>query len=505
MLERLAARPQLPAGAERIACTAPFDGTDLGSLPAASAADVSRAFERARAAQPAWAARPLAERIRVLRRFHALVGRHVDELLDLVQLETGKSRLSALEEALDVLRCTHHYAARARSYLRPRRRSGAMPVLTRAIERHVPKGVVGLITPWNYPLTLVATDAVPALVAGDAVVAKPDSKTPYTALRVAELLHTAGVPAPVFQVLPGRGAEVGPALVDGADFLMFTGSTATGRTVAARAAGRLIGCSAELGGKNPLLVLADADPERAAAGAVQACFANSGQLCVSIERIYAHAAIYDAFAAAFVRRVRAMRLAPGYGWEADMGSMIDERQVGVAEAHVRDAVARGARVLAGGRRRPELGPFFFEPTVLEGVTPSARVAATETFGPVVSLYRARDDADAIERANASNYGLNASVWGRTRHAEAVARRLAWGTVNVNEGYGAAWASYGAPMGGMRDSGLGRRHGAEGILKYTEPQTIATQRLLPIRPRPGQTNAAYAAFMRRAIGLLDRIG
>lgn len=505
MLDRLAAQPPLGAGAERIPCIAPFDGADLGSVPAASPADVGLAFERARAAQPAWAARPLALRIRAIRRFHSLVRSHTDELLDLVQLETGKSRLSALEEVLDVLRCAHYYAATARSHLRPRRRSGAMPVLTATVERHVPKGVVGLITPWNYPLTLVATDAVPALLAGDAVVAKPDSKTPYTALRVAELLHAAGVPEAAFQVLPGRGAEVGPALVDGADFLMFTGSTATGRAVAARAAGRLIGCSAELGGKNPLLVLDDADPERAAAGAVQACFANSGQLCVSIERIVAEDAVYDAFAAAFVRRVHAMRLAPGYGWEPDMGSMIDERQVGVAEAHVRDAVAKGARVLAGGRRRPDLGPFFFEPTVLEGVTPDAELAAKETFGPVVSLYRARGDEDAIARANASAYGLNASVWGRPRHARAVARRLAWGTVNVNEGYGAAWASYGAPMGGMRDSGLGRRHGAEGILKYTEPQTIATQRLLPIRPRPRQTNAAYAAFMRRAIGLLDRIG
>lgn len=503
-LARLADAVAVVGPRQRQTSRAPFDLRPIASVPVCTEEDVSYAVQRARAVQGAWAARPLRERVAVIRRFHDLVATHEDELLDLVQLETGKARISAFEEFADVLRCSHYYAGSARRHLRPRRRRGAMPLVTHTVEHRRAKGVVGLITPWNYPLTLVATDAIPALLAGNAVVVKPDAHTPFIALRVLELLRRAGLPADILQVVTGRGPELGPAVVDDVDYVMFTGSTATGRQVAQRAGARLIGCSAELGGKNPLIVLGDADPDRIADGVVHACFSNAGQLCIGIERLYVAAAVHDRFVASFVERVGRIRLGAGYGWAADMGSMINAEQVDVAARHVEDAVANGATVLTGGRRRPDIGPNFYEPTVLTGVEQTMVVSSEETFGPVVSISTVTGDDEAVARANESRYGLNASVWGRPRHARAVAERLRAGTVNVNEGYAATWGSHAAPMGGIGDSGLGRRHGAEGILKYTEAQTVATQRLMSVHPRTGQSNEAYAAFIRRAVSLLDRL-
>jgi succinate-semialdehyde dehydrogenase/glutarate-semialdehyde dehydrogenase len=479
---------------------APWDGNLVGEVPVCTADDVAFAVDTARRAQASWAELPIGRRCAVVRRFADLVLDHEAEILDLVQAETGKARMSAFEELGDAALTAGYYARTAPTHLRPRRRRGLVPVLTRAVEHHQPKGVVGIISPWNYPLTLAVSDAIPALLAGNAVVLKPDSQTPFTALLMVRLMREAGLPEALFQAVTGAGSELGPAIIARVDYLMFTGSTATGRIVAQQCAERLIGCSAELGGKNPLLVLDDADLDRAVEGTVQACFSNTGQLCISIERVYVADALHDAFVARLTDRVGAMRLGAGRGWDIDMGSLISAEQLATVTAHVDDAVAKGATVLAGGRPRPDLGPLFYEPTVLTGVTDEMRLARAETFGPVVAVYRVADDDEAVARANDTEYGLNASVWSR-RRGESVARRLRAGTVNVNEGYAAAWGSHDAPMGGMGASGIGRRHGREGIHKYTEPQTIAEQRLIPVAPSPLLNGERYVRLMTQAVKLL----
>jgi succinate-semialdehyde dehydrogenase/glutarate-semialdehyde dehydrogenase len=366
-------------------------------------------------------------------------------------------------------------------------------------------GVVGIIAPWNYPLSMAVTDAIPALMAGNAVVLKPDQKTPFTALWAVELLREVGLPADLFQVTTGEGSVLGTPLIESCDAIQFTGSTATGRKVARQAGERLIHCSLELGGKNPMIVLADADLEAAVEGAVRGCFSSAGQLCISIERLYVHEAIYYRFVERLVQEIKALRLGGGLDWDADMGSLISGEHLAKVDAHVRDAVAKGATVLAGGKARPDLGPCFYEPTLLADVTPEMTLFAEETFGPVVAISRFESIHEVVERANASCYGLNASLWTTDLElGHRIATRLQCGTVNINEAYAAAWASVDAPMGGFKDSGLGRRHGAEGILKYTEPQTIAIQRGLPLAAPTGMPDEVFSRAMSTTLKALRRI-
>ena len=493
-------------GSGTTACHTPFTGERLAELPAATGAEVAEAFERARAAQADWAARPVRERARVLLRFHDLLLRRQDEVLDLVQLETGKTRLHAFEEVMAVAVAARYTGRSAPRLLRPRRRTGAIPFLTRVRELRHPKGVVGQIAPWNYPLELSVGDALPAFAAGNAVVMKPDTETALTALWARALLVEAGLPAELWQVVLGDGPVVGPHLVRHADYVSFTGSTRTGREVARGAADRLVGCSLELGGKNAMLVLRDADLDRAVDGAVRAAFSSAGQLCISVERLYVDQAVADDFVARLVDRTRALRLGTALAYGADMGSLASRRQLEAVTRHVDEAVAQGATVLTGGRARPDVGPYFYEPTVLAGVTPQMAVCTEETFGPVLSVYRFADEDEAVAQANATRYGLNASVWSRSpRRARALAARLRTGTVNINEGYAAAYGSAQAPMGGMGDSGLGRRHGREGLLKFTETQTVAHQRLLPLAPFWGLDDAGYARFMARSLRALKTLG
>jgi len=295
-------------------------------------------------------------------------------------------------------------------------------------------------------------------------------------------------------------------LMDHSDYMMFTGSTASGRTIARDADQRLIGSSLELGGKNAMLVLDDADVDRAAEGAVNACFPSTGQLCVSIERVYVHEGVYDAFVNKFVARTQQLRLGAAYDYSCEVGSLTNPSQLETVSSHVADAVAKGATALVGGKPRPDLGPLFFEPTVLAGVTPDMTLYANETFGPVVSIYRYANLDEAIEAANATPYGLSASVWTRNgRRGRAVAARLHAGSVNVNEGWAAAWGSVDAPMGGMGDSGLGRRHGAEGLLKYTEAQTVAQQRLLGFTPPKGVPYRVWATALSASLKAMKRAG
>lgn len=457
---------------------------------------------QAREAQRTWSRVPVEQRAALARRFAALVYRNQDEVLDSIQSETHKNRLSAFEEAVDAAQLAHFYGRRGPGLLRARRRRGAIPFLTKAVEHHRPVGVVGVITPWNYPFTLPASDVIPALIAGNSVVLLPDAATPHTAELVARLLAEAGLPEGVLTLVHGGGRIHGDALVAEADFIMFTGSTAVGRTVAEKCAARLIGFSGELGGKNPMLVLRDADVSGAARAAVRACFSNSGQLCVSIERIYVVAELHDRFIAEFADRTRAMSLGAGTNWDIDMGPLISETQADRVAAQVDDAVRRGATVVTGGRRRPDLSPTFYEPTILTGVTNEMTLGAGETFGPVVAVYRVADDAEAIRRANDSEYGLNASIW--TGRPDSIAEHIHSGTVTVNEGFSASWASHGAPMGGMRSSGMGRRHGRDGILKYTEAQTVAVQRIAGIAPLGHQSNQSYARMLNRLLSIWNRL-
>ena len=506
LLERLKGRITLAGGGhDEIEVEAPFTGEVLGSVPRGTGDDVREAARRARAAQRLWARTSFEERSKILMRFHDLVLERQDEALDLVQLESGKARGHAFEEVLDVAIVARYYARTAKGHLRPRRWQGAYPFLTSTREYHHPKGVAGFIVPWNYPLTLAVTDAMPALMAGNGAVVKPDAQTPFSALWAAELLREAGLPWNLLQVVTGRGTELGAPLIENVDFLMFTGSTATGRIVAAQAAEKLIDYSMELGGKNAMIVLEDANMEKATEGAVRACFSNTGQLCISIERLLVHDSIFDRFAEAFAGKTRSLKLGGALDYSAEMGSLVSEKQLDTVERHVKNAVEKGATVLTGGRPRPDLGPYFYEPTILTETTAGMTLFAEETFGPVVSLQRFSSVDEAVERANDSPYGLNFSVWtGDEARGRELATRLDAGTVNVNEAYAAAWGSTDAPMGGFKDSGVGRRHGAHGIQKYTESQTVAVQRLLPVAPPPGLGAERYARYATAALKVLSRI-
>ncbi len=476
LLDRLAGRTTTMGGRDAVPVHIPFTGEVLGHVPRCSADDVREAIRRAREAQRTWAQTSIAHRQRIFLRFHDRLLRRQDEALDLIQLESGKARRHAFEEVLDTAMVARYYANTAEDYLKARRRKGAIPGMTTTWEAFHPRGVIGFIAPWNYPLTLSVTDAIPALLAGNGAVLKPDQQTPFTALWAAELLLDAGLPAGLFQIVTGEGRELGAPLIEGVDFISFTGSTETGRTIGRLAGENLIDCSLELGGKNAMIVFTDADLDKAVAGAVQGCFASAGQLCISIERLYVQASIYDEFMRRFVDKTRALRLGNGLDYEADVGSIASSKQLHSVEEHVEEAVAKGAILLAGGRSRPELGPYFYEPTILEGVKPEMRVYHDETFGPVVSVYRFQSDEEAIERANESRYGLSASVWTHdVERGRAVAEQLQAGSVNVNEAYAAAWASVDAPMGGFKQSGIGRRHGGEGIRRFTQSQTISMSR------------------------------
>lgn len=491
---------------ETAAVASPIGRTPLAHVPQSSPADVAEAFARARRAQASWAATSVDDRAAVLLRLHDLLLDRQEELIDLVVWESGKARKDAYLEVAHLALTARYYARTAHQHLDTVRVGGMFPVLTRAEVNRVPKGVVGIISPWNYPLSMALCDGMPALLAGNAVVSKPDAQTMLTALLAAQLLDEAGFPPELWQVVAGPGPEVGGAIVAHADYVCFTGSTATGRTIARGCADRLIGCSLELGGKNPMLVLRDADVHRAAEGATRAVFSNAGQLCVSMERLFVADQVYDRFVDAFVSRTRAMTLGSGHEWAIDMGSLISQTQLDTVTAHVEDAVAKGAHVLTGGRHRPDLGPYVFEPTILEGVSADMECFGKETFGPVVSLYRFHSEDEAVDRANDGQYGLNASVWTRdAARGRAIARRIRCGTVNVNEAYGATFGSLGAPMGGMRESGMGRRQGAEGILRYTEPQSVATQRLVPIAPMFGMSEETNAKVMTTALRLLNKLG
>ncbi|MEO7793397.1 MAG: succinic semialdehyde dehydrogenase [Thermoanaerobaculia bacterium] len=504
-LPELARRVVARLSAEPIEVHTPLDESLIGTLPRSTPGDVVLAQARLRIAQEEWAQRSFDDRAKIFLRFHDQVLDRQEEILDLIQLESGKARKHALEEVLDTAIVTRYYAIHAAEILGPKSRKGALPGLTQAWQYQHPKGIIGIISPWNYPLSMGITDAIPALLAGNAVLAKPDLQTPFSLLWALDLLIECGLPEEIMLVVAGDGPVLGPSILKASDYLQFTGSTATGRLLAREAGSQLTGCSLELGGKNPMLVLADADFDAAVAGAVRGSFSSAGQLCISIERLFVHESLFDRFVAEFVRATGRLKLGAALDWSCDIGSLASAKQLATVTRHVEDAVAKGARLEAGGKARPDLGPLFYEPTILTGTTPEMTLFAEETFGPVVSVYPFSSNQEAIELANATEYGLNASIWSRdTELARRMATRIQSGTVNVNEAYAAAWGSIEGPMGGFKASGLGRRHGSEGILKYTEAQTVAVQRGMAIAAPTGVPDEVFGRWMTGALRALRRL-
>lgn len=474
---------------------APFTGELLHTLPLSSVTDVVEAASSARLAQIAWQRAGFAHRRRVLLKAHDLLLERRQLLLDTVQSETGKTRGQAFEEVFQAANVTRYYALAAESILRPSARRSGIPVMLRTRVDYRPKGVIGVITPWNFPLSLSIMDVIPALAAGNGVVQKADNQGALSVLASRRAFIDAGLPPELWQVVTGPGSEIGTAVTDIADYVCFTGSTSTGRTVAMRAAERLIGASLELGGKNPLIVLDDVDPEKAAADAVYACFASMGQLCVSIERIIVQRGVADEFMAAFARRVSSLTIGPAFDYTTDAGSLTLPSQLETAQRHIADAVSKGATVLTGGHALPHLGPLFFEPTVLTGVTPEMECFASETFGPVVSIYIVDTDEEAIVAANDSEYGLNSAIFARSMsRARRIASAIDSGSVNINEGYRAAFSAVDAPMGGAKQSGLGRRNGPEGLMRFAESRTVASNTGIMALPRTGAEFAPLAGVM-----------
>ncbi len=505
MAQRMSIEPH-----QKIEVFSPATLKKLGAVEVCSPLEVRAAVQKAREAFRVWSALELKQRAEVLLSARDLLLQHREELVELICNENGKPRLEALVEITYVCDVITFYAKQGRRFLKPQ---GVTPHLLRnkkVTTIYNPRGVIGMITPWNFPLILTIGEAIPALMAGNAVVIKPSEWTPLIAERGAALLQqafaAAGLPPQILQTVNGYG-ETGGALTDEADMIAFTGSIRTGKAVAARAAQRLIPVSLELGGKDPMIVLRDADIERAANAAVWGAFTNSGQVCISVERVYVEDAIADEFTRRVVEKTKALRQGSDVteintNHRVDVGAMTFPKQIETVEAHVADARAHGAQILTGGQRNPDLPGRFYEPTVLAGVDHSMKIMTDETFGPVLPIMRVKNADEALRLANDTVYGLNASVWTRDKaKGEALAARVEAGVTCVNDvlvGFGVT----DAPSGGLKESGIGKRHGAEGIRRFCHQQVIVTDRFGMKRdPLWYPYDAQTERFLTRALGAL----
>ncbi len=454
----------------------PVTEEELGSIPVLTADDIRAAVERARAAQPMWQALGARQRGRLINRWKDMIWQDQKNCMAVIRRETGKTDANAFIEICILDAAVNYNVSRAPGLLRDQYRPSFIPVMHRAKVTYKPHGVVGFITPWNYPFMNALSDLVAALAMGNTAILKPSEVTPYTAFYAVEMMYKAGIPKDVVQVVTGDG-RTGAALVDFVDYIMFTGSTANGKKVALRAAERLIPCSLELGGKDPVIILNDANLDAAATGTLRGALENAGQACVCVERVYVESGIYDAFVQKIVEYANKLVIGNGDGFDIHMGSLTNKRELLRCEEHVREAVASGAKVLYGGSARPDLGPHFFEPTVMIDVDHSMKLMNEETFGPIIPIMKVKDAEEAIQLANESEYGLSATIFtSDLRRGERLARLINAGDVSINRPQ-IVFGTPSVPMGGEKNSGVGRRNGKEGLLRFVKTQSIITDTLL----------------------------
>jgi betaine-aldehyde dehydrogenase len=502
------ARPSAPSFEVRN----PANGSVIASVAIDGPGEVSAAAQRARAAQPAWEALGHAGRYELLGRWRDWMLANGDAITDVLERETGKVRQDASLEMPGLADAINYYGSNSARMLADERVPAHNPLLKAKALKVVyrPFQLVGVIAPWNFPLLLSIGDAIPALAAGCAVLIKPSEFTPLSPRELVRGWRDEVGGPEVIHVVNGLG-ECGAAVVDESDYVHFTGSVATGKQVMARAAETLTPVSLELGGKDPMIVLEDADPERAANGAAWGGLANSGQICISVERVYATEPVYDEFLARLAERVNGLRQGPDRPpFTHEVGAMTSPAQVEVVEDHVRDAIDKGARVVTGGKRR-DGGGDFFEPTVLVDVDHSMKIMREETFGPVIPVMKVRDADEAVRLANDSPYGLSASVFGERERAEAVARRLETGACNVNDVL-VNYLAYDVPMGGWKESGIGSRWGPGGIRKFCRTESLVVSRFAAAKAEPlwfpysrakGRLMGAVSRFV-NARGLWNRL-
>jgi succinate-semialdehyde dehydrogenase/glutarate-semialdehyde dehydrogenase len=465
-----------PDGRRRLSLASPATGEPIGEIEVQNAHDVALALEAARKAQPDWAARPIAERARYLVRALQKLVEQQDEFIEVLLRESGKPRAEVIMleiySACDVLT---YYAKHAADMLHSEKRHlhGFMRFLKKLRIEYCPLGVIGIITPWNGPFLISLSPTIQALLAGNTVLLKPSEVTPFSGKLVGDLLESVDLPDGVLTVLTGDG-ETGAALVEaGVDKISFTGSVKTGRSVAEACARQLIPCTVELGGKDPMIVCADANLDNAAGGAIVGAFLNSGHVCCGTERVY----VLDEVADEFTQKVldRVARLRQGNQGEFDVGAIFWDRQLEIIEAHVADAIAKGAKVLAGGQRNPNLDGLFFEPTVLADVNHDMLIMRDETFGPILPIMRVSDLDEAVRLANSSQYGLGANIWTRDhRSGVELARKINTGSVCIND-MAITYGVLEAPFGGLKSSGVGQVHGANALRAFTHPKPILIDR------------------------------
>lgn len=486
-----AARPKVvptPEPRPTLVVRNPANGKVIAELPAITKEEVPGIVERARAAQGRWEAIGVHERAKLFKALRSWLYAHQEEFTDTISREGGKPQEDAFYlEWIYAMSSLSYWPRVAPKLLADRRKwaRNRLFVGNSTVERYVPHGVVGIIGPWNYPFVNSIGDAIPALLAGNAVILKPASKTPLTSLLLQRGMREVGFPEDVFQVAIAPGS-VGGELVNHVDMVMFTGSTEVGKGVARQAAERLIPYSLELGGKDPLIVLADADVQKAADHALYYSLVNGGQTCMSIERIYVESPIYDEFVERLVAGFDQVDFGDPEGGlgTVEVGSMTVGSQADEIAEQVADAVAKGAKIVRGGNKVVKGdGAIYFEPTILTELEHGMEIVDEETFGPTIQVLRVESAEEAVRLANDSKYGLAAAVYsGDVRRAEAIARRIEAGTVSINDSL-VFWAELQMPMGGWKESGAGLgRHGEVGILKYTKLQSLFISRT-PLKKMP----------------------